>query len=114
MSNQRYYLSVENLDQARGSEPALAFQGIGPEALAAALQDAMRSDALFQQWRALQPDPDEVDDSLGATDPQAQASGKQTGRSEIELVTSLPMRIVKHRLALLIGPSWQLRDMRAA
>jgi hypothetical protein len=53
--------------------------------------------------------------SLGATDPQARATGKQSSlRADIELVTSLPMRIVKHRLNLLIGPHWTLRDMRSA
>lgn len=114
MAKQRYYLSVANLAQSRGSEPALAFDGIGPEALAAQLQDALRSDGLFQRWKAMQPDPDEVDPSLGATDAAAEATGTETSRSEIELVTSLPMSIVKQRLNWLIGPTWQLRDMKSA
>lgn len=114
MAKQRYFLSIANLAQARGSEPSLAFDGIGPEALAAQLQDALRGDALFQRWKAMQPDPDEVDSSLGATDASAEATGTETSRSEIELVTSLPMSIVKQRLNWLIGPSWQLRDMKSA
>jgi hypothetical protein len=114
MSRQRYYLSVEDLTAAKGREPSLAFEGIGPEALAAALTDAMRSDALFERWKALQAEPDDVDPSLGVTDPSAQATGKQASRAEIELVTGLPMSIVKQRLTWLIGSSWQMRDIRAA
>lgn len=114
MARQRYFLSVANLAQSRSTEPSLAFDGIGPEALAAQLQHGLRSDSLFQRWKALQPDPDEVDASLGATDAMAEAIGTETSRSEIELVTSLPMSIVKQRLNWLIGPTWQLRDMRSA
>jgi hypothetical protein len=111
----RYFLSVDDLANAHGSEPSLAFEGIGPERLATELEQALRSDALFERWKAMQADPDEVDMSLGATDPQARATGKQSSlRADIELVTSLPMRIVKHRLNLLIGPHWTLRDMRSA
>jgi hypothetical protein len=114
MARQRYFLSVANLAQARGSDASLAFDGIGPQALAARLQDALRSDALFQRWKATQPDPDDVDPSLGVTDASAEATGTETSRSEIELVTSLPMTIVKQRLNWLIGASWQLRDMKSA
>ncbi|HEY4143716.1 hypothetical protein [Pinirhizobacter sp.] len=114
MSRQRYYLSVDNLAAAKGREPSLAFEGIGPAALAAALTEAMRSDTLFERWKALQAEPDDVDPSLGVTDPSAQATGKETGRSEIELVTTLPMSIVRQRLTWLIGSSWQMRDIKAA
>jgi hypothetical protein len=114
-SASRYYISVADLGHAHGAEPSLAFEGIGPERLALELQEALRSDSLFERWKAMQPDPDEVDPSLGATDPQATATGKQSDlRADIELVTTLPMRIVKQRLNLLIGPNWQLRDMRSA
>ncbi|MBB3226204.1 hypothetical protein FHW69_000794 [Luteibacter sp. Sphag1AF] len=109
----RYYLSVADLPGARGSEPSLAFEGIGPEKLAADLADALRNDALFQRWKAMQPDPDEVSPALGVTDPSASATGKQgSDRADIELVTTLPMSIVRQRLTWLIGPNWQLRDMR--
>jgi hypothetical protein len=114
MSRQRYYLSVDNLAAAKAREPSLAFEGIGPVALAAAVTDAMRSNRLFQRWKALQAEPDDVDPSLGVTDPEAQATGKETSRSEIELVTTLPMSIVKQRLTWLIGSSWNIRDIKAA
>ena len=114
MAKQRYFLTVANLAQARGGDPALAFDGIGPAALAARLQDALRSDALFQRWKATQPEPDEVDPSLGVIDAGAEPTGTETSRSELELVTSLPMSIVKQRLNWLIGASWQLRDMKSA
>ena len=114
MSRQRYYLSVDNLAAAKGRVPSLAFEGIGPVALAAAVTDAMRSDGLFQRWKALQAEPDDVDPSLGITDASAQATGKETSRSEIELVTTLPMSIVKQRWTWLSGSSWNIRDIKAA
>ena len=109
-----YFLSVKDMSKARGPDPELSFEGIGPEKLAADIADAMRSDGLFQRWRAKQPDPDEVDPSLGVTDPGASASGELSAgdRNDIKLTTSLPMRIVKHRLNLLIGSSWELRDTK--
>jgi hypothetical protein len=34
--------------------------------------------------------------------------------TDVDLVTELPMSVVRHRLTLLIGSAWQLHDMRAA
>lgn len=111
----RYYLSVDDIRHARGADPALAWQGANPADLAAALQESLRAPALFERWRAMQPDPDEVDMSLATTDPQATASAKVADlHVDIDLVTDLPMRVVRQRLNWLIGSNWQLRDMRAA
>ena len=108
-----YYLSVKDLKKARGPDSELSFEGLDPVSLASALADAMRSDNLFQRWRARQPEPDEVDPSLGVTDPAASAKGELSNdRTDVQLTTTLPMRIVKHRLNLLIGSSWELRDTR--
>jgi hypothetical protein len=108
-----YYLSVKDMSKAKGPDPELSFEGIGPEKLAADIADAMRSDSLFQRWRAKQPEPDDVDPSLGVTDPAASAKGElSSDRNDVQLTTSLPMRIVKHRLNLLIGSSWELRDTK--
>jgi len=110
-----YYLSVADLAQARGPVPALSYDGAGPNDLAAAVQNAMRSPDLFERWRAMQDDPDEVDPAMGVVDPQATASARVSDlRTDLELITELPMSIVRHRLNLLIGNSWQLRDMRQA
>ncbi|NID17453.1 hypothetical protein [Luteibacter yeojuensis] len=108
-----YYLSVKDLSRARGPDKELSFEGLDPVSLASAIADAMRGDGLFQRWRAKQPEPDEVDPSLGVVDEAAAAEGElSTNRTDVRLTTSLPMRIVKHRLNLLIGSSWQLRDTR--
>jgi hypothetical protein len=108
-----YFLSVKDMSKAKGPDPELSFEGIGPEKLAADIAEAMRSDRLFQRWRAKQPEPDEVDPSLGVTDASASATGELSNdRNDVKLTTSLPMRIVKHRLNLLIGSSWELRDTR--
>ncbi|MHA6205031.1 hypothetical protein ACXU4B_11445 [Dyella soli] len=110
-----YYLSVDDLARARGPVPALSFDGAGPDDLAIAVQDAMRTPALFERWRALQDEPDEVDPGLAVTDPAATVSARVDDlRIAVDLVTDLPMSIVRHRLNLLIGPAWQLRDLRQA
>ena len=108
-----YFLSVKDMARAKGPDPDLSFEGIGPDKLAADIAAAMSSDGFFQRWRAKQPEPDEVDPSLGVTDASASATGELSNdRTDIALTTSLPMRIVKHRLNLLIGSSWELRDTR--
>jgi hypothetical protein len=108
-----YFLSVKDMSKAKGPDPELSFEGIGPEKLASDIADAMRSDSLFQRWRAKQAEPDEVDPSLGVTDASASAKGELSNdRTDVQLNTNLPMRIVKHRLNLLIGSSWELRDTR--
>jgi hypothetical protein len=110
-----YYLSVADLAHARGPVPTLSYDGAGPNDLAAAVQNAMRSTELFERWRAMQDEPDDVDPSLGVVDPQATASARVSDlHTDMDLITDLPMRIVRHRLNLLIGNSWQLRDMRQA
>ncbi|MEO6264879.1 MAG: hypothetical protein ABIO58_08000 [Luteimonas sp.] len=111
----RYYLSLPDPDRARGSDAAFAFHAQGAEAFAQELQDALRSDALFQRWRAAQDDPDAVDPALGATDPAAIVSGKQHDL-HIDLVatTSIPGSVFKQRLRLLAGSGWTLTDVIAA
>ncbi len=115
MARNRYYLSIADLARARGDDPRFACDGAGPNDFAAALQQALRHEDLFQRWRAVQPDPDAVDASLGATDPAAEAKARVADlHTDLELTTSLPMSVVRHRLDLLIGSAWQLRDLRKA
>lgn len=108
-----YLLNLPDPELARGDDPKLSFTAEGPDGLAAELQDALRSDALFQRWKAMQPDPDAVPDALGATDPAATVSGKQQ-HLEILLTarTSLSGEIVRHRMRLLAGKHWTLNDVR--
>lgn len=115
MARNRYYFSIADFAHARGNDARFAYDGAGPNDFAAVLQQALRADALFQRWRTAQSDPDAVDASLGATDPSAEVTaGVADLRIDVELVTNLPMSVVRHRLNLLIGRSWQLRDVRAA
>ena len=115
MARNRYYLSIADLAHARGADSRFSYAGAGPNDFAAALQQALRTDDLFQRWRAAQPDPDAIDASLETTDPAAEVSARVADlRTDVELTTSLPMSVVRHRLYLLVGSSWQLRDMRAA
>ncbi|HEU4669500.1 MAG TPA: hypothetical protein VFR91_02210 [Dyella sp.] len=111
-----YYLSIDDLAHARGPEAGLAYDGAGPDDFADALRTALHSPSLFERWRAMQDEPDEVDPALGAVDPAAtvHATVDDLQRVDVDLVTSLPMSIVRHRMNLLIGANWTLRDMRAA
>src|SRR5690348_18311783 len=77
---QRYYLTIANLAQARGPDPDLAFQGSSPQSFASALQEALRQPMLFHRWKAKQPDPDEVDQSLAPVDPTATVSRSEERR----------------------------------
>ncbi|KAF1687152.1 hypothetical protein B1992_03955 [Pseudoxanthomonas broegbernensis] len=110
----RYLIRLPRPERARGAEPALAFTAHGAEAFAEQLQDALRTPALFERWRAMQPDPDEVDPALGATDPHAAVGGDQHDlHVDLVATTGLSGTILKHRLRLLAGNHWELRDVRA-
>lgn len=110
----RYYLRLPDAAKARGSDLTLAFKSEGADGLAAEFQQALRDSALFERWRARQEDPDAVDPSLAATDPEATVRGAQHDLA-IDLVatTSLPGSVFKHRLRLLAGSGWELRDVTA-
>ena len=111
----RYYLSLPDPEHARGNDPAFAFRAQGAEGLAQELQQALRSDGLFQRWRGAQDDPDAVDPALGATDQAATVSGQQHDL-HIDLVatTSIPGSVLKQRLRLLAGSHWTLTDVVTA
>jgi hypothetical protein len=110
----RYYLSLPDPHRARGSDPRFAFHAQGAEALAQELQDALRSDALFQRWRGAQADPDAIDAALAASDPAASVRGEQHDlKIDLIAVTSIPGAVFKHRLRLLAGSGWELRDVSA-
>ncbi|WP_133478881.1 hypothetical protein [Cognatilysobacter segetis] len=111
----RYYIRLPDGAAARGNDPALSFSAHGAEGFAEQLQSAMRTTEIFDRWRGAQDDPDNVDPSLGASDPAAVATGEQHDLSiDIVLTTTLPGEIVRHRLRLLAGSAWQLRDVTAA
>jgi hypothetical protein len=111
----RYYLSLPDAARARGSDPSLSFSAVSAEGFAEQLQDALRSDRLFERWRAQQPDPDEVDASLGAVDPSATVDGQQDDlHVDLVLTSTIPGTVLKHRMRLLAGTGWELRDVTAA
>jgi hypothetical protein len=109
----QYYIALPDPAKARGPEPAYSFNASGAEGFALQLQDALRTDRLFARWRDAQDEPDDVDPALGAVDPAAIVTG-QVDDLHIDLVarTTLSGEILKHRLRLLAGSGWQLRDVR--
>ncbi|MBS0200935.1 MAG: hypothetical protein JSR70_10840 [Proteobacteria bacterium] len=110
----RFYLTLPDPELARGKN-GFGFHSHSASGFAQELQDALRTTSLFRQWLDKQDDPDNVDPLLGATDPAATVTGEQHDL-HIDLIatTSLKGDIVKHRLALLAGSHWQLRDVSAA
>lgn len=115
MARNHYYLSIADLAHARGNDPRFAYNGAGPNDFAAAVQQSLRGSDLFDRWRNAQADPDAVDSSLAVTDASAEVTAKVADlHTDVDLVTDLPMSVVRHRLSLLIGSTWQLRDMRSA
>lgn len=110
----RYYLSLPD-PAALSAAGEFAFVSHGADGLAEELQSALRSDALFQRWRAAQDDPDAVDPALGVVDPDAVVRGEQHDlKIDLIAVTAIPGAVLKHRLRLLAGGGWQLRDVSAA
>jgi hypothetical protein len=111
----RYYLSLPDPERARGGDADLAFRAQGAEEIARELQDALRGDALFERWRAKQPDPDGVDRALGATDPSATVAGQQHDlHIDLVVTTSIPGPVFKQRMRLLAGSGWTLTDVKSA
>jgi hypothetical protein len=63
----------------------------------------------------MQPDPDAVDPAMGVSDPAAVVEAHQSDvHVSVEVRSSLPHAIIKHRLTLLIGKHWTLRDVSNA
>ncbi len=115
MSAQRFVFTIDDLAGARGETDELSFRGASPESFADALQQALRSPTLWQRWRAMQPDPDAVDPALGQSDPSATVEAHQSDvHVGVVVVSALPHSIIKHRMTLLIGRHWTLRDVSAA
>ncbi|WDS35492.1 hypothetical protein [Pseudoxanthomonas sp.] len=108
----RYYIALPDPAKARGTEPAFSFNASGAEGFAQQLQDALRTNGLFTRWRNAQNEPDDVEPSLGAVDPTARVTG-QVDDLHIDLLaeTTIPGEVLKHRLRLLAGSGWQLRDV---
>jgi hypothetical protein len=108
-----YLLNLPEPEKARGPDGDLSFTASSPDGFAGELAEALRSDGLFQRWKAKQPDPDSVPESLGATDPGASVTGKQQHMSILlEAKTALPGDVLRQRMRLLAGGNWTLNDVR--
>ena len=111
----RYYIRLPDGSRARGTTPSLSFTAQGAGGFAVQLQDALREPALFERWRLLQDEPDEVDPALGVTDPNAVVHGEQHDlHIDLQVTSSIPGHVLKQRLRLLAGSAWELRDVTAA
>lgn len=107
-----YRIHLPDPQRARGSDPLLSFKSVGAESFAEELEAALGHAVLFERWRSRQDEPDEVDPALGVVDPGARVTGRQREkRVELDVVTSIPGEVLRHRLRLLAGSHWELRDV---
>lgn len=110
----RYYLTLPDPEKARAAGQ-FGFRSHGAAGFAEELQDALRTGGVFQKWLATQEEPDDVDPALAATDPDAVVTGSMDNlQIDLQAVTRLSGDVLKHRLRLLAGPHWQLRDVTAS
>ena len=111
----RYYIRLPDATRARGSDAAFSFSAVSAEGFAEQLQAALRDSALFDRWKARQEDPDAVDPALGATDAGASVHGEQEDlHVDLVVTSSISGTVLKHRLRLLAGSGWELRDVTSA
>lgn len=111
----RYYIHLPDARRARGTDAELSFTAVSAEGFAEELQQALRSDTLFERWRLKQEEPDEIDPALGATDPEAIVTGRQEDlRMELIATTELSGQLLQQRLRWLAGSAWELRNVTAA
>lgn len=111
----RYYISLPDGSRARGADPDLSFTARSGEGLASELETALRTAGLFERWRRKQPEPDEIDPALAATDPDATVEGAQKDlHIDLVVTSTIPGQVLKQRLRWLAGSAWELRDVKAA
>ena len=111
----RYYISLPDGARARGANTALSFTAQSGPAFAAELEDALRTPAWFERWRATQADPDAVDPAWGVVDANATVQGAQDDlHIDLVVTTSIPGNVLKQRLRAMAGGGWELRDVTAA
>ena len=109
----RFHIRIADLTVAHGNEPRFAWQGSSPQHLAETIAATLRDTFYAKQWRDAQAEPDQVDAGLLATDPDASVSSEVRAQQvELTVTTSLPHRVLAHRLNLLLGAHWSLRDVR--
>lgn len=107
-----FTIALPDPPAAHGQDQSFCFHAHGPSAFAEQFQQALRDPAWFARWRAQQTHPDDIDPTLGLFDPSAQVQGyEQDTQIILSTVTSLPGKVIQHRLWLLAGHGWQLRDV---
>ena len=110
----RFYLSIPDTQKLADAGP-LAFRSRGSAGIAEELEAALRTDVLYKRWAAGQDDPEDIDVQLSAIDPTATVVGEQKDlHVDLVVTTSLTGDTLRHRLRLLAGSYWQLRDVTAA
>lgn len=110
----RFYLTIPDTKKLANAGP-LAFRSRGAQGLAEELEAALRTDVLFKRWAAEQSEPDDIDPNLSGVDPSATVTGEQKDlHVDLVATTSLNGEALRHRLRLLAGRFWHLKDVASA
>lgn len=108
----RYYIRIDDLTLARGDDVRFAWQGQSAQDLENAVTAALRQADLAQGWRTVQAEPEDVAVDLLEIDAAAQVRIEHKAqRVEMIVTTTLPHRVLSHRINLLLGRHWTLRDV---
>jgi hypothetical protein len=109
-----FHIRLPDPAKARGPDDELSFHSHGADGFAEELQAALSTDDLFHRWRRQQHEPDEVDPSLAAIDPEARVTGEQSDLAiMLHVHTRLSSEVLRQRLRWLAGPHWELRNVTA-
>ncbi len=108
-----YYLRIEDLSEAAGSDARFSWSGQSPRHLAQALEDALAQADFVRAWRDAQSEPEEIEPGLLETDAGARVQIEERAQQvSMQVSTRLAHRILAHRLNLLIGAHWKLVDVK--
>lgn len=111
----RYFITLPDTEKLAGDGDSLRFASRGAEGIAAELQAALREGGVFAAWLRGQDNPDDIDPRLAENDPAATVEGQLEDLSiKLVVTTTLNGEAFRHRMRLLAGNHWQLRDVTAA
>jgi hypothetical protein len=109
----RYYVRIDDITQARGSDAAFAWSGNAPQDLAQTLERTLREPDFMLRWRDAQNAPEDISPAWLVVDPDARVSIEaRAQRVELQITTKLLHRLWAQRLNLLIGAHWTLGDVK--
>ena len=111
----RYYISLKDPEKARGNDPAFSFSAQRRRRIRRATAGSVARRRPVPALARCATGSRSGGCSLGAIDPGATVKGEQHNlQIDLIVVTTIPGSVFKHRLRLLAGNAWELRDVSTA